>query len=125
MKNIFKTAIAVTMAVIVSGCSIFVPTTQVISINGEPAGAKIIVNGMPYSGPCTVAVKRNRMVSILVSKKGYSPYTGTIGTSLNTFGILDVVGGVCFLFPFIGLIAPGAFSLDQDAFYYILTPESK
>ena len=35
---------------------------------------------------------------------------------------LAVIGGVIFLIPLFGLLAPGAYSLDNDTFYYVLTP---
>lgn len=111
------------MAILISGCSFFASSTQTVSISGEPAGANVVVNGMPGTAPCTMNVSRNRDVVVLVSKKGYVPYAVTGGHSLSVLGVLDVIGFVLIFIPGIGLFAPGAYSLDQTTFHYNLTPE--
>ena len=40
--------------------------------------------------------------------------TATIGTKISTTGVLDIVGGCFLLVPFLGLVAPGFWSLDTD-----------
>ncbi len=117
-----KTLTALALVAALAGCSIFAPRTQTITINGEPADAKIIVNGNVVSTPASIEVRRNKNISIMVTKKGYHPYSANTGFFLSQWGILDVIGGVLFLFPIIGLASPGAYALDQDSFYYVLTP---
>ena len=123
IKKIFGTFTAILLATIIAGCSIFVPSTQTITINGQPAGAQVIVNGNSISAPGTVQVKRNVKVNIMVIKEGYNPYFMNSGYSLNTWGAIDIIGGFIWLVPFIGLAAPGAYNLDQESFYYVLTPQ--
>lgn len=121
-KKIAYSFVSLVLVVSIAGCSLFVPHKQTITINGKPANATVVVNGRQYTTPATVEVKRNKGVNIVVSKKGYSTFVSHSGHSLSTWGILDVIGGVCVLVPFLGLLSPGAFELDQDNFYYVLTP---
>lgn len=121
-KRIAYCCVSLVLVVSISGCSLFVPHKQSISINGKPANATVIVNGRQYNTPTVIQVKRNKDVSIVVSKDGYNTFQCHSGHSLSTWGILDVIGGVCVLVPFLGLLSPGAFELDQDNFYYVLTP---
>ena len=53
-------------------------------------------------------------------KKGYVPYQRTIRSQLNATGILDVVGLALFVLPGVGLLTPGAYSLDEtDIIIYL------
>lgn len=125
MKKIFMLCISVMLAAAISGCSLFVPHTQTVNINGQPAGAQIIVNGNVYRAPCTVTVPKNKMLNINVTHDGYYPYSLMTSYSLSTTGMLDLVGTFFFLVPALGFISPGAFTLDTDSFYYVLTPVKK
>ncbi|MBR2357704.1 MAG: hypothetical protein IKA65_06750 [Lentisphaeria bacterium] len=124
MKKILKFLVSIILLISVSGCSLFAPHTQPITITGEPAGALVVVNGQPMTAPATIKVPKNKQVSLTVTKKGYYPFFIHSGYTLSTLGILDVIGGFFILVPFIGLAAPGAWTLDQDHFYYVLTPST-
>ena len=108
--------------ILLSGCSIFVPRTQTITVNGIPTGAQVVVNGRVMHSPASVNVPCNRTVQIQVSKKGYYPCYLNGSYSLSTTGILDLIGFFVFVVPALGFISPGAFTLDQDTFYYELVP---
>ena len=107
------------------GCSLFVPATQQITIDGEPAGAKVIVNGRRVTTPATVEVKRNAFINIEVSKEGYEPQSLKGSFGLSPLGILDLLGGFVILVPFIGFASPGAFQQDQENFYFTLVKVEK
>jgi len=68
---------------------------------------------MAGTGTASAVVKRNENVQIMAKKPGYITSQKTIGKGLNTTGILDIVGGVLILIPLFGLLAPGAYSLDE------------
>lgn len=122
IKKIACHSVSLMLLVSFSGCSLFVPHKQSITINGNPANAAVIVNGQQYMAPATIRVRRNKNVNIIATKNGYNTFTLQSGFSLSPWGVLDIIGGVCFLVPFFGLLAPGAYELDQDNFYYMLTP---
>jgi hypothetical protein len=105
--------VAVVGSLLVSGCSAFRPIHQTVNIVAFPEDATLVVNGKKYQPPAQISVMRDQEVAIQCFKEGYAPYNHTIGTHMNGIGALDVVGTVFFLFPVLGLFAPGAHSLDQ------------
>ena len=96
-----------------NGCSLFAPWSQTVSVNSSPSGAEVLVNNK-HKGftPCNVDVSC-RGATITVRKEGYVSQNHTIGRSLGTCGIMDLVGTFVFLVPVVGLISPGAFTLDE------------
>ncbi len=50
----------------------------------------------------------------MAKKPGYVTIQRTIGHSLNTTGILDIIGGVLILVPLFGLLAAGSNSIDEN-----------
>lgn len=125
LKRIAVSVLNVVLVLVMTGCSLFAPKDQMISINGEPAGARVLVNGNVMTVPGTLSVKRNKNVHIMVTKPGYHPYAITTGYTLSQYGTLDLIGTFVFLVPVVGLITPGAYELEQDTFYYSLTQEGK
>lgn len=103
-------------------CSVFRSSTQQLNITAYPPEAKVMVNGLPVQPPAVVNVKRDRNVMIQCNQKGYYPWSYTVGYHLNTTGVLDIIGLVLILVPGIGLLAPGAWSLDQDNINIVMNP---
>ncbi len=97
--------------------------TQEVRVSCRPTDAALLINGQRYKTPATVIVPRNREVSIKCTKDGYYTYDRLVGTHLNPLAAVDLVGTVFLLFPVIGLISPGASSLDQTDFSIELTPQ--
>jgi len=85
-----------------------------MSITTDQPDTQIYVNGaMVGTGTATTIVKRNENVQLMAKKDGYVTIQRSIGNSLNTTGILDIVGGVLFLIPLFGLLAAGSHSIEQ------------
>ncbi len=121
-KKFFMLPVSLLLVLAVSGCSFLGPRKQSITVTGQPADAMVVVNGQQMTAPVTMEVLRNKSVNIVVSKKGYGTFTSNTGYTLSPLGVLDVAGGFFFLFPLVGLLSPGAFELEQDHFYYVLSP---
>jgi hypothetical protein len=96
-----------------SACSAFLPKTQTTDVTCSPEGAVVVVNGQRYKSPAQFEAKRNRDLSIQCRKEGYETAQRTVGHHFNATGVLDVVGTVLYLLPGIGLLTPGAYSLDE------------
>lgn len=47
----------------------------------------------------------------------------TVGYGMSGLALLDIVGGVIFLLPLIGLATPGSSTLDEDSIHFTLTYE--
>lgn len=104
-----------------SGCSIFRSSTESITVSADQHDANIYINGaLAGQGTAQTYVRRNKNVSIMVTKEGYISVQRSIDKTLSNTGMLDVVGGCIFLLPFFGLLAPGAYSLDQNNVSVIL-----
>lgn len=114
LKRVILVVLIVSIASVQSGCSMVVPGKQRFSVTASESDAKIYVNG-DYAGKGNVQtrVPRNHDVSVLVKKEGYLPVSKSIGTDFSITGILDIVGGCIILIPWLGLLFPGARSLEQ------------
>ncbi len=98
-----------------SGCSSFRSPTQMVSVTTDQPDAQIYINGnMTGKGAATASVRRNENVQIMAKKAGYVTTQRAIGHSLNTTGVLDIVGGVLILVPLLGLLAAGSHNIDEN-----------
>ena len=113
----FLKAVSLVLAVCIttSGCSAFRSSTQTISVTTDQADAEIYINGtLAGKGTAHMPVKRNQNVLVLAKKDGYIPISRSIGKGFSTTGVLDLIGGFLIVIPFFGLMAPGAYSLDEE-----------
>jgi hypothetical protein len=122
VKKSVRFILAASMVSIISGCSFFAPSTQSVYINGTPADATVIVNGKEVQVPAELEVPRNENLTIIAFKDGFEPYNKSTGYSLSSIGTLDAIGCWLLLLPGAGLLAPGAWELMENNFYYVLTP---
>jgi hypothetical protein len=107
-----------------SGCSMFAPRRQKMSVTASERDAAIYINGeFIENGNVTTRVPRNQSVSIMAKKEGCYTATREIDTTMSMTGILDIIGGWCFLLPFIGLMFPGARELDTNNVAIVLEKE--
>ena len=61
---------------------------------------------------------------MIAHKDGFNPYKVNIGYPLSSVGVVDAIGCrlLLLLLPGAGLFAPGAWELQENSFYYVLTP---
>lgn len=114
LKKLIVMLLIIAIASLQSGCSMVMPGKQRFSVTASESDAKIYING-EYAGKGNVQtrVPRNHDVSLLIKKEGYVPVSRNIGTDFSITGILDIVGGCIILIPWLGLLFPGARSLEQ------------
>lgn len=122
-----KTTSIVMLALIayINGCSAFRSSTEQVNVRCMPEGSTIMINDARFQTTASYQAQRNAPLLVRCYKQGYAPYSQTISTHLNTTGILDIVGTFFFLFPIVGLLTPGAFSLDVTDINVQLFQESK
>ncbi len=106
-----------------TSCSAFRSSTQTLNITCSHPDATLTVNDKTYTPPAQVTLKRNKDVSIQCYKKGFVPYHRTVGNHLNDTGVLDIIGTCLVLVPGIGLLTPGAWSLDETNIVITLCQE--
>jgi len=124
VRKVVLITLIVAIVMLHSGCSTVVPHKQKFTVTSSESDAKIYING-EYLGKGNVEtrVTRNRDVSVLVKKDGFTPVTRNIGTDFSMTGILDIVGGCLILIPLLGLFFPGARSLEQTNVAIVLERE--
>lgn len=111
MKKI--TATALTLSLLLSGCSAFVPKTQTVSASCSEPDAVLLINTQQFKGSAQTDVRRNKTVSVMCTKPGFFPAQRSVDNSLSGTGIADIVGTFIFLVPGLGLFSAGAWSLDE------------
>lgn len=108
-----------------TACSIFGGSSQPLSVNSDPPGANVLINGtLAGTTPLQHQVPRRGDVTVEVQKAGYKPQSRTTGRKLSSVGIVDVIGGALFLLPLLGLIAPGAWEQDPGMIGITLEPDN-
>jgi hypothetical protein len=118
-------ALATLSLLCLQSCSLFVPSQQSLVVTATDPEAELYVDGvMIGTGTASAEVRRNKSHSI-VARVGNRTGVATVGSTISVTGVLDIVGGVFFLFPFLGIAGPGFFSLDTDTVTVVVPPEPK
>lgn len=114
MRKIIALVLTFFVLIFNFGCSAFAPKTQTLSVNCQDEGTKLQVNGNMYNCPTQIDVPRNKSVNLMAFKDGHHNHMRTIDSKINGLFVLDVVGGLIWLVPFVGLVSPGAYSLETQ-----------
>lgn len=108
---------------ITSGCSAFMGNKEKVTVMTNVSTAEIYANGQIVGqGNVEFSTARNKNVQIMVQADGYYPAYKSINTQLSTTGILDLIGIFFFVIPFIGLLTPGAKTLEENNVALYLVP---
>jgi hypothetical protein len=109
---------------ITQGCSTLKSSTQQINITCTPTeGVTLIVNGQKQKQcPIQMDVPRNQKLQIEAAKDNYLPYNKTVDHHLSTTAKLDMAGICVTFFSGFGLLAPGAWDLDETSIDIVLSP---
>ncbi len=114
MNTILKTSLASLICLSLSSCSLFSSSTQTVTIESDNPQATIRVNGrMVGTGRATTPLKKNK-TQVVTADLGNQHGTAIIESSLSATGKLDIIGTFLFLFPVLGFLNEGAWTLDQD-----------
>ncbi|MDR0291574.1 MAG: PEGA domain-containing protein [Elusimicrobium sp.] len=114
-KTTMKAIAAILSLSVTAGCSCFVGTRERVTVMTNISDAAIYANGSKVgNGTANFYAKKNKNVQIMAKADGYETAYHQIEYSLSTTGILDIVGAVIFLIPLIGLLTPGAQTLDEN-----------
>lgn len=108
-----KRFMALAMLLPLCGCSFFAGSNQNLTILSHDE-ADLYVDGLKVGkGRVVVPIKRDKSHIVEARLDGQTAMLG-VGTRLGTTGVLDIIGGFVWLVPFLGLTAPGAYTLDTD-----------
>lgn len=110
--------------IVLPSCSLFRPSTQSVVVSATDPGAQLFADGAPIgNGTATVALKRNESHTFMAKMPDGRAGASQVGRSLSTTAMLDIVGGVFFLLPFLGILAPGAWDLDTTSVVVVVPPQ--
>jgi hypothetical protein len=113
MNKTASSLVAVSL-VLLPGCSCFKSSMESVSITASDADAEIYADGQPVGrGVATAHLRRNESHTFMAKTADGRAGTAQVGRSWSTTATLDVIGGFFFLVPFVGLLAPGAYDLDE------------
>ena len=85
--------LVVTASLSYGSATIFKGTSQAITIDSQPEGAKVYVDGQ-LRGETPLSIRMKKSLSthtFRVIKKGYAPVTRTLEKSYDPIAILDIV----------------------------------
>ena len=100
-----------------TSCSFAGGSTQSIMIQASDPAAEIYVDGgYVGKGTANVSLAKKRAHSVM-AKVGDRVGIARVDKSISTLGVLDIIGGVLFLVPLIGIFAPGFWELEPDTVY--------
>ena len=86
VEMLFRLSILV-LAMVASGCATIIDgSSQPVTFNSSPNGARIYVNGMEIgTTPLTMAVKRSKTTMLLAKKNGYEDQPFVLQTKINSW----------------------------------------
>ncbi len=120
-RMICSTGLIVSLVFAQSGCSVFAPPMQSLTVKASEKDAEIYVNGhFEGLGEIKTRVVKDEDVAIMATTKGFFHATRTIPTEMSTAGMMDVVGGCLFIIPLIGLFYAGAHQLQTSSVNMIM-----
>mgnify|MGYP000409811201 CR=1 FL=1 len=123
-KNIV--ALSLLSMLSVSGCSVINSAADDdLVVSCDAPNPVITVDGQRYRQELVnVSVDKGEKVAVSCRADGYYTAHKNVDTELSTTGALDIVGGFFFLFPWFGLLADGAWTLEDNEVYMSLEPRT-
>lgn len=114
--------LCVLFAVPLGGCSLFAGSTQMIAVSATDPDADLYVdNQLIGRGAGSVSLKKNKG-HVVVARVGDRAGTAIIDKSISTTGVLDIVGGLLILIPFLGVVSPGFWTLEPETVVVAIPP---
>lgn len=114
IRRVVVTALLMPTLAVVPSCSIFQSANQQLTVVPSEEQAEIYINGKSVgTGTTTVKLKRGKDYSVM-AKLGDRAATEKVGRKISGTGVADIVGGILFLFPFIGVFSPGFWDLNPQ-----------
>lgn len=107
-----STALGLASGLIAASCSAFVGSHQPVTLDGLHPDTVILVDGEQVgTGRATVELERDRSHVVIFERAGTQDVR-VIDHMWSIYGKLDVIGSIALLFPGLGLLCPGARTLQ-------------
>lgn len=121
MKLKFLTIIGL-VGLLLSGCaSIISGTTQDLTFNSNPEGAKVYLNGKVVGvTPFTFTAKKNKYDNMRIEKKGYVSINRDLNKSFDGVAAINILWDLSTTDAITGAI----YKYDENSYFIEMTPES-
>lgn len=124
LKRISLVGLAAVTVIHTTSCGFIVSGSQTISLNSDPQGAEVKMDGMTQGvTPTNVRVSRRDEPIFIFEKEGYQTVQKATERKPNTYFVLDIIGGVLILVPFIGLLGAGDWDIDPGNISVVMQPK--
>ena len=98
------------------GCSLFRPAEQAVAVTSSDPQTRILLgNDLMGTGSATLNLRRNRHYRVTAEFADGTTRTVRLSPQVSTTGILDIIGGILFLVPFVGAFSPGFYDLKPTS----------
>lgn len=120
-KKVFGILISLILLPTIFGCATIVSGgKQNISINSNPSAA-VAVDGISYTTPVVVELKRGQTHALTFTKEGYNPVTINLNKSFNPWFVGNIVfGGIPGII--VDFITGAVYKIEPAVVNAILTP---
>ena len=108
-----------------TSCSFASSSTQSIAVQPTHENADVFVDGRLVGRGTRSVEMHKRRGHVVMAKCGGSVGIAQVDRSISTSGILDLIGGVIILVPFLGALAPGFWRLDPPMVVVVIPDTSK
>ena len=116
-RAVWIPSIALVAAVLVlgaPGCSLFAGSRATITVTATDPAAQIWIDGAMYGTGTVQAVVARDESHTVIARVGDRVGVRSVGRTVSTTGILDIVGGILWLIPLLGLLGPGFWDPEED-----------
>ena len=113
-----------TLMIFLCSCSALNGSQTPLRVQSSESDAQIYVNG-DYIGDGSIEtlVPRRTYVSVLVKKKGFKTFEQELAYCPGVVGAIDIIGGLIWYVPYIGLFFPGAYVVEQEDLTILMEKE--
>jgi hypothetical protein len=121
MELKMKTISIALFALLISGCSTIISgTSQDITFDSNPQGAKVYLNGMIMgTTPFTFNAKKNKFHSLRVEKNGYISINRTVSKSFDPVALVNIFWDLSTTDALTGAV----YKYDENNYFFDLQPQ--
>ena len=114
--------LAVALVASTPGCSLFAGSRANLTVTASDPTAEIWIDGAMYGrGTVQAEVACDRPHSVM-AKAGDRVGTRTVQRTISTTGVLDIIGGILWLVPFLGVLGPGFWEPEEEHVTVVVPP---
>ena len=122
MRGPMSVLLSTALLLSTSACSFASGSRQSIVITASDPEAKLYVDGQ-YVGTGTASVKlRKKKMHSVIGQIDDRAGTATIDREISTLGMLDLIGGCIIILPWLGVVAPGFWTLQPETVVIAIPP---